>query len=216
MTIKDHPKDDDQRAVHIENATCQQLREQMVQHAVRDTDLLFTSTVGTPLSRNNFRTKYWAPAVKTAKLDQTVTFHNLRAAHASWLLAPAAPTSPSFGNAWGTAKSPPRSSISGPFPMRANVLLPRIEGSATPADSRGRRRRYGVLCRSPAHRHRATRHGFACSPPSRDEEVAPWTRTSAGGWPLVILESYEHRGDPEDDVPLAPRDHRRQNVRRWR
>lgn len=59
----------------------------MVAYAVRDTDLLFTSTAGTPLSRNNFRTKYWAPAVTAAKIPQTVTFHNLRAAHASWLLA---------------------------------------------------------------------------------------------------------------------------------
>jgi hypothetical protein len=36
---------------------------------------------------NNFRTKYRAPAVKAAKVDQNVTLHNLRAAHASWLLA---------------------------------------------------------------------------------------------------------------------------------
>jgi site-specific recombinase XerD len=59
----------------------------MVEYAVRDGDLLFTSTAGTALSRNNFRTKYWAPAVKAAKIEQKVTFHNLRAAHASWLLA---------------------------------------------------------------------------------------------------------------------------------
>lgn len=41
------------------------------------------------LSRNNFRTKFWAPAVEAAKLDNSakVTFHHLRAAHASWLLA---------------------------------------------------------------------------------------------------------------------------------
>ena len=59
----------------------------MLAYHVRDDDLLFTSTAGTALSRNNFRTKYWAPAVKAAKVDQQVTFHNLRAAHASWLLA---------------------------------------------------------------------------------------------------------------------------------
>ena len=67
--------------------TCQQLREHMLAHGIRDTDLLFTSTTGTPLSRNNFRTKHWAPAVRTANLGHTVTFHHLRAAHASWLLA---------------------------------------------------------------------------------------------------------------------------------
>jgi site-specific recombinase XerD len=31
--------------------------------------------------------EFWAPAVQAAKVEQTVTFHNLRAAHASWLLA---------------------------------------------------------------------------------------------------------------------------------
>ncbi|MFL6241136.1 MAG: tyrosine-type recombinase/integrase [Actinomycetes bacterium] len=85
--VKDYPKDDEQRLISIDKATCKQLREHMVAYAVRDTDLLFTSTAGTPLSRNNFRTKYWVPAIKAAKIEHTVTFHNLRAAHASWLLA---------------------------------------------------------------------------------------------------------------------------------
>ena len=49
--------------------------------------MLFTSSAGTALSRNNSRTKYWTPAVEDAKVPQTVTFHNLRAANASWLLA---------------------------------------------------------------------------------------------------------------------------------
>jgi integrase len=85
--VKDYPKDDEQRLVSIDKATCQQLREHMMDYGVRDADLLFTSEAGTALSRNNFRTKFWAPAVKAAKIEQTVTFHNLRAAHASWLLA---------------------------------------------------------------------------------------------------------------------------------
>jgi integrase len=85
--VKDYPKDDEQRTISIDKATCKLLREHMVAYAVRDTDLLFTSTVGTALSRNNFRTKYWAPAVAATKIPQSVTFHNLRAAHASWLLA---------------------------------------------------------------------------------------------------------------------------------
>jgi site-specific recombinase XerD len=85
--VKDYPKDDEQRRVSFEKTTAKLLRKHMVEYAVRDTDLLFTSSAGTPLSRNNFRTKYWTPAVKAAKVDQKVTFHNLRAAHASWLLA---------------------------------------------------------------------------------------------------------------------------------
>ena len=59
----------------------------MLEYSVRDVDLLFTSKVGTALSRNNLRTKYWNRAVKAAEVEQKVTFHNLRAAHASWLLA---------------------------------------------------------------------------------------------------------------------------------
>ena len=87
--VKDYPKDDEQRLVQIERATCKQLREHMLEYGVRDSDLLFTSTAGTVLSRNNFRTKFWAPAVQAAKLNggSKVTFHHLRAAHASWLLA---------------------------------------------------------------------------------------------------------------------------------
>jgi integrase len=87
MIVKDYPKDDEPRVIIIDKATCQLLREHLLAHAVRDTHLLFTSTAGTALSRNNFRCKFWVPAVKAAKLEQTVTFHNLRAAHASWLLA---------------------------------------------------------------------------------------------------------------------------------
>lgn len=85
--VKDYPKDDEPRLVQIEAATCVLLRAHMVEHGIRDTDLLFTSTANTMISRNNFRTKYWRPAVDAAKTDKSVTFHNLRAAHASWLLA---------------------------------------------------------------------------------------------------------------------------------
>jgi integrase len=85
--VKDYPKDDEQRQLRIERATCTLLKQHLREYDVGDTDLLFTSSAGTALSRNNFRTKYWHPAVQKAKLEHSVTFHNLRAAHASWLLA---------------------------------------------------------------------------------------------------------------------------------
>lgn len=85
--VKNYPKDDEQRLISIDTGTCQQIREHMMAYGVRDTDLLFTSTAGSALSRTNFRTKHWVPAVTAARIEQTVTFHNLRAAHASWLLA---------------------------------------------------------------------------------------------------------------------------------
>jgi integrase len=72
--------------VSIDTTTVKLLREHMVEYAVRDRDLLFSSNRHS-LVAEQLRTKYWAPAVKAAKVDQKVTFHNLRAAHASWLLA---------------------------------------------------------------------------------------------------------------------------------
>jgi integrase len=39
------------------------------------------------VSRNTIRTKVWLPAVKEAKLRFPVRMHDLRHAHASWLLA---------------------------------------------------------------------------------------------------------------------------------
>jgi integrase len=85
--VKEYPKDDEPRRVQIEPATCALIRAHMVEHGIRDTDLLFTSKAKTMISRNNFRTKYWRPAVEAANTNKSVTFHNLRAAHASWLLA---------------------------------------------------------------------------------------------------------------------------------
>ncbi len=48
---------------------------------------LFSTTAGTPISRNRFRTRIWLPAVKASGLDFPVRMHDLRHAHASWLLA---------------------------------------------------------------------------------------------------------------------------------
>ena len=38
--VKDYPKDDEQRLIAIDKATCQQLREHMMEYGVRDADLL--------------------------------------------------------------------------------------------------------------------------------------------------------------------------------
>ncbi|MDQ1695807.1 MAG: hypothetical protein QOJ03_1160 [Frankiaceae bacterium] len=94
------PERREQRLISIDKPTCQQLREHMMTHGVRDTALLFTWTAGTPLSRNNFRTKYWARAVKAAKINQAVTFHNLRAAHDPGSSPAAPPVRPQVGGRW--------------------------------------------------------------------------------------------------------------------
>ena len=50
-------------------------------------DLLFATRDGTPISRNTFRTRVWRPAVAASGVDFAVRVHDLRHAHASWLLA---------------------------------------------------------------------------------------------------------------------------------
>ena len=50
-------------------------------------DLLFATREGTPISRNTFRTRVWLPAIKASGIDFDVRVHDLRHAHASWLLA---------------------------------------------------------------------------------------------------------------------------------
>ena len=46
-----------------------------------------TTRVGSPISRNSFRTQVWLPAVKASGVDFRVRVHDLRHAHASWPLA---------------------------------------------------------------------------------------------------------------------------------
>jgi site-specific recombinase XerD len=48
---------------------------------------LFATRDATPFSRNTFRTRVWRPAVTASGVDFDVRVHDLRHAHASWLLA---------------------------------------------------------------------------------------------------------------------------------
>lgn len=61
--------------------------EHIQSHDVGRGDLLFTTRAGTPISRNTFRTRVWLPAVKASGVDFPVRVHDLRHAHASWLLS---------------------------------------------------------------------------------------------------------------------------------
>lgn len=85
--FRDYPKDNEHREVAISAGLSHEIREHMLASGKRDDDLLFSSSVGTPLSRVTFRRRVWLPAVERAELRRTVRFHDLRGAHASWLLA---------------------------------------------------------------------------------------------------------------------------------
>ena len=92
MIVRDYPKDNEQRDVSITADLAKQIKEHMIASGVRDNDLLFPNSAGSPISRNTFRTRVWRPAVEAAGIEvpgskRAVRFHDLRGAHASWLLA---------------------------------------------------------------------------------------------------------------------------------
>ncbi|MGI8677754.1 MAG: tyrosine-type recombinase/integrase [Jatrophihabitans sp.] len=86
-TIRDYPKDNEHRSIRIGDQLCQDVREFLMATGKRGEDLLFSTRTGSPISRNVFRTRVWLPAIERAELGQRVRFHDLRGAHASWLLA---------------------------------------------------------------------------------------------------------------------------------
>ncbi len=86
-SIRDYPKDNEHRTIRIGDQLCQEIREYLIATGKRGEELLFSTSTGSPVSRNVFRTRVWLPAVASSKVKQRVRFHDLRGAHASWLLA---------------------------------------------------------------------------------------------------------------------------------
>ncbi len=86
-STRDYPKDNEHRAIRIGDELCREIREFMVASGKRGEDLLFATSTGSPVSRNVFRTRVWLPAIERSGIRQRVRFHDLRGAHASWLLA---------------------------------------------------------------------------------------------------------------------------------
>jgi integrase len=89
-TLKPYPKNDRQRILKITPELATLLDERIQSLGLVRDDLLFPSTprdLRQPTSRNTFRTRVWQPALKTAGLPKTLRMHDLRHAHASWLLA---------------------------------------------------------------------------------------------------------------------------------
>jgi integrase len=87
MIIKPYPKDNESRTFGVRSAWLDEVAEHIRIRAIGRDELLFSTEVGTPISRNTFRTRVWLPAVKASGIDFEVRVHDLRHAHASWLLA---------------------------------------------------------------------------------------------------------------------------------
>jgi integrase len=84
---KPYPKDNEARTFAVRHDWLNAVAEHIKRNGLGRDDLLFTTTAGTPISRNTFRTRVWQPAVKASGVDFDVRMHDLRHAHASWLLA---------------------------------------------------------------------------------------------------------------------------------
>jgi integrase len=91
MIVKPYPKDNEWRRMGLRPALLDQLSEHIAEHDIDPDDLLFATRDGTPISRNTFRTRAWKPAIAASGVDFNVRIHDLRHdlrhAHASWLLA---------------------------------------------------------------------------------------------------------------------------------
>jgi integrase len=84
---KAYPKDNQPRTFGVDDVWLQAIALHIKTHSIGRDQPLFTTTAGTPISRNTFRTRVWLPAVRASGVDFPVRMHDLRHAHASWLLA---------------------------------------------------------------------------------------------------------------------------------
>ncbi|GAB3662958.1 site-specific integrase [Nocardioides korecus] len=87
MLTKPYPKDNEPRTMELPLDLLDQLTAHIIDRRLGPDDLLFATREGTPISRNTFRTRIWLPAVHASGVDFAVRVHDLRHAHASWLLA---------------------------------------------------------------------------------------------------------------------------------
>ncbi|MEZ0579104.1 tyrosine-type recombinase/integrase [Nocardioides sp. MH1] len=85
--VKPYPKDNEPRTFGVRQAWLDAIAAYIQANGIGHDDLLFPTRAGTPISRNTFRTRIWLPAVKASGIDYPVRVHDLRHAHASWLLA---------------------------------------------------------------------------------------------------------------------------------
>lgn len=84
--VKPYPKDNEPRTFGVDDDWLAKVALHIQSRDLNHDQLLFTTTAGTPISRNTFRTRVWLPAVKASGIGFNVRMHDLRHAHASWLL----------------------------------------------------------------------------------------------------------------------------------
>lgn len=130
--IKPYPKDNEPRTFGVRQAWLDNAADHIRVNGIGHDDLLFPTRAGTPISRNTFRTRIWLPAVNSSGIDFPVRVHDLRHAHASWLLA-GGPISSQSWTAWATPRSKPHRSTSTRCPTQTNAT------STPSAKSRTRR-----------------------------------------------------------------------------
>jgi integrase len=87
MLTKPYPKDNEARTMGLPEDLVTQLADWITSRNLGPGDLLFATRDGTAISRNTFRTRVWRPAVQASGVGFDVRVHDLRHAHASWLLA---------------------------------------------------------------------------------------------------------------------------------
>jgi integrase len=87
MLTKPYPKDNEARTMALPPELVAQLADWINSRQLGRDELLFATRESTPISRNTFRTRVWRPAITASDVDFDVRVHDLRHAHASWLLA---------------------------------------------------------------------------------------------------------------------------------
>ena len=118
--LKDHPKDDEQRSVQIDEATCQQLQDHTRDKDIDDDGPLLPSAPGQPCHATTSGPNTGPPPSTPPKSNRPSppTTCEQRMPPGCW---PAAQTSSSSKNASDTDASPPPSSTPAPSPTPATA-----------------------------------------------------------------------------------------------
>lgn len=122
MINKPYPKNNEWRRMGIRPGLLAQIKDHIEDNRLGSDDLLFATRNGTPISRNTFRTRAWAPAVKASATSATHM-------HPGYL--PAAPTSNPLWTAWATPKSKQPRDTSTLCLMQTNATSPPSAASPT-------------------------------------------------------------------------------------